>query len=129
MITADQLLAHAVGDYLIQSHWMATAKTNSSWAALAHATSYTLPFVVLTRSPGALATICITHFIIDRWRLARVVCWAKNWLSPAGYLPWSMCKATGYPPETPPWLAVWLMIVADNTLHILINGAAIKWMP
>jgi hypothetical protein len=38
---------------------------------------------------------------------------------------WSECKATGYPPDTPPWLAVWLMIIADNTIHVLINSAVI----
>lgn len=42
--------------------------------------------------------------------------------------PWSQCETTGYPPERPAWLAVWLMIVADNTLHLAINYAAIRWM-
>lgn len=30
--------------------------------------------------------------------------------------------------ETPPWLAVWLMIIADNALHLLINAAAVTWL-
>jgi hypothetical protein len=30
MITADQLLAHLVGDYVLQSHWMATQKVKKS---------------------------------------------------------------------------------------------------
>lgn len=120
-ITADQILAHLVGDYLIQSHWMATEKTKRSIAAAVHALSYTLPFLFLTLSPVALTFIVGPHFVIDRWRLARFVVWAKN----------GMCgeiTATGYPVDTPPWLAVWLLIIADNTLHLICNGVALKWL-
>lgn len=65
-ITADQILAHLVGDYILQSHWMATEKTKQSVAAGVHAVTYTLPFLFLTWSPWALAFICGTHFLIDR---------------------------------------------------------------
>jgi hypothetical protein len=126
LTTADQLLCHAIGDYVLQSHWMATGKTTSTVPALAHALVYAIPFLVVTHSPGSLLAISATHFVIDRWRLARHVCWLKNWLAPVHNRPWSECRATGYPPETPPWLAVWLMIAADNTLHVLLNGWAIR---
>lgn len=121
-ISADQLLAHAIGDYILQSHWMATEKTKRSTAAAVHAITYGLPFLLLTTSATAIIVIVGTHFVIDRWRLARFVCWAKNW-------PWqSPITATGYPPETPAWLSVWLLIIADNILHITINGAALRWL-
>jgi hypothetical protein len=123
MITADQLVAHAVGDYILQSDWMATEKTKQNSAAAAHAFTYTLPFLFLTRSPAALLVILATHFIIDRWRLARYVVWAKNWLGPNK--PWSECVATGYPADRPAWLTVWLLIIADNTLHVICNGIAL----
>ena len=127
MITADQLVAHAFGDYVIQSDWMASGKTSSHTPAVAHAVTYTLPFLLLTRSPRALLIIAVTHFIIDRWRLARHICWLKNFVAPAGSNPsWETCKATGYPPEKPVWLTVWLMIIADNTIHVLINGWALR---
>lgn len=129
MITADQLVAHLVGDYLIQSDWMANEKTKKSIAAAAHAVAYSTPFLLLTRSWSALAVILVTHFIIDRWRLARYVCWAKNWLAPwPGTPAWKLCTATGYPPDRPAWLVVWLLIIADNTLHLLCNGLAIKYL-
>lgn len=127
MITADQLLAHAVGDYILQSDWMATEKTKKSIAAAAHVVTYMLPFLLLTTSPAALAVIVVTHFVIDRWRLARYLCWAKNWPWP-GRRPWSECTATGYPADRPAWLTVWLLIIADNILHVLINGAALRWL-
>lgn len=123
------LLAHMVGDYLIQSHWMANEKTKRWWPAIAHAVTYGLPFLVITRNPVALTVIVVTHAVIDRYRLARHVVWAKNHLAPAGSVPsWSDCKGTGYPPDTPPWLAVWLMIIADNTVHVLINSAVLWWV-
>jgi len=144
MITADQLVAHAVGDYILQSDWMATEKTKKSVAAAAHALTYTIPFLFLSRSPAALAFIVATHFIIDRWRLARYVVWAKNWVGTGHFenvtvplerqvympvnLPWSECKATGYKPSVPPWMAVWLLIIADNTLHVLCNALALRYL-
>lgn len=118
IFTADQIVAHLVGDYLLQSHWMATEKTRSHVAAAAHAVAYTVPFVFITWSPLALLLICATHFIVDRWRLARFVVWAKNGAR-------GPVTATGYTDDVPAWLSVWLLIVADNTLHLLINGVAI----
>lgn len=126
MITADQIVAHAVGDYILQSDWMATEKTKKSIAAAVHALTYALPFLLLQPSWAALAVIVGTHFLIDRWRLARYVVWVKNWMGPNR--PWSECKATGYPEDRPVWLTVWLLIFADNIIHILINGAALQWL-
>ena len=145
-VTANQLVAHAIGDYVLQSDWMATTKTSKSVAALAHVVTYSIPFLYLTLSWKALLFIAGTHFIIDRWRLARYVCWAKNFLAPkwvvmpsgdgsqAGFPPpvrnwsWSFCTATGYPPDRPVWLATWLLIITDNLLHILCNAAALQWL-
>jgi hypothetical protein len=42
--------------------------------------------------------------------------------------PWVACEGTGYHKDRPPWMAVWLMIIADNTLHILLNGLALKYI-
>lgn len=129
MVTADQLVAHLVGDYVLQSDWMATRKTARMWVALTHAAVYALPFLALSPSLPALAVIVGTHAVIDRWRLARFVVWAKNFAgAPSTWRPWSDCAATGYPSERPAWLAVWLLIIADNTLHILVNGAALRWL-
>lgn len=122
-------LAHFVGDYLLQSDWMALEKTKRWWPAIAHALTYGLPFLVVTRSIPALAVIVVTHALIDHWRLARYVVWAKNLIAPKRYrYPWAECVATGYHQDRPPWMAVWLMIIADNTLHTVINVAAITWL-
>lgn len=123
------ILAHMVGDYLIQTDWMATEKTQRWWPAIAHGVTYTLPFLFITQSPLALVIIGGTHILIDHWRLARHVCWAKNLIAPKRHRhPWSECKATGYHQTRPDWLAVWLLIFADNTIHLLINVAAVRWL-
>lgn len=157
MVTADQLILHAIGDYVLQSDWMANEKTKASVAALAHAVTYTLPFTILTRSAGALLVIFGTHFIIDRWRLARYVCWTKNFVQPrfewarpckcgpqekcgpacgsqraivsmVRNYPWSECSGTGYHKDRPAWMSIWLMIISDNVMHVLCNAAAIRFL-
>lgn len=120
-----QLLAHLWGDYILQSEWMAQNKTKQSLAALIHALLYAATFLLLTRHWLALAVIVGTHFLIDRFRLARYAVWLKNG---GPFNSWGFVSPTGYPVETPPWLAVWLLIIADNTLHLSINYAALRWL-
>lgn len=169
---AQVIVAHLVGDYLLQSHYMATEKVKRWWPALVHGFFYTLPFLFITLNPWALLIIGGTHAIIDRYRLAKHVSWLKNQIAPknkvytyiwdgvskqydsrydsADYvasrpihpnmsvapptakvikspaLLWEEAKQNaGYPKDTPPWLSTWLMIFTDNTIHILINIAAI----
>lgn len=132
MITADQILAHLVGDYILQSQWMADHKTKRLSAAAFHATAYMVPFGFLSPSLDAWLVMAITHALIDRYRLARYVVWAKNWIGSSSDTPinrsWAECSATGYPPTVPTWLSTWLLIIADNILHILINGLCLKYL-
>ncbi len=134
LFSADQFVAHAVGDYVLQSDWMANAKTKRSAAALTHVLFYGLPFLLLTQSPAALAVIVGTHFLIDRFRLARWVVLTKNIAlrphsaeteaEPVHY--WDV--STGSPKERPAFLSVWLLIIVDNLLHVTINAAALRWL-
>ncbi len=80
------LLCHLIGDYVLQSHVMATRKTSSMVWALIHATFYTLPFAALVAWHGglrwggpldglvALVVIAATHALIDRYRVADKWC-------------------------------------------------------
>jgi hypothetical protein len=142
-----QLLLHLWGDYLLQSQWMAENKTKRWWPAIVHGTVYSLPFLLIG-SIEAVLVIWSTHIVIDRFRLARFLVWGKNFLAPpagcpcgtcrerraiagkwVGNLPWSECSATGYAPDMPPWLAVWLLIIADNTIHLTINFLSLRFLP
>lgn len=40
---------------------------------------------------------------------------------------WSDCKVTGYYKERPPWMSVWLMIIADNVPEVICNAIALKY--
>ncbi len=119
-------MLHLVGDYILQSDWMATEKTKRWFPAIFHALVYSLPFLLLDPGTRAWSWIFATHAVIDRYRLARYVVWAKNWIGPNR--PWAECSTTGYPNERPVWLAVWLLIIADNILHIVINAVALKYL-
>lgn len=158
MITAAQLLAHLWGDYILQSDWMANNKTKSSFAASVHANVYSLPFLLFAPSWKAMLVISMSHFLIDRYRLARYVVWAKNFLAPKRHFICNMTvdggneppypktdprhwynkphrywrfrhvHTTGYPLDAPIWLSTWLLIIADNILHITINGLALRYL-
>lgn len=120
-------MAHMVGDYLIQSHWMANAKTKHWWPAILHGVTYTLPFIFITQSPVALLVIGGTHVVIDHWRLARYVVWFRNQLAPRSWRP-ALDDPNGTPPESPVWLSTWLLFIADNILHMLINVGSVVWL-
>jgi hypothetical protein len=123
----EQLLAHLVGDYVLQTSHMAEHKTRCWPVAAVHAVSYCLPFLFITLSLPALAVIGGTHAVIDRYRLAHYVAMAKNMAGDPGR--WrDYITHTGYATETPAWLSVWLVIITDNTLHLLINYFAIKYL-
>lgn len=132
MITANQIVCHAIGDYILQSHFMATNKTKRSWVALYHAATYSLPFLFLKPSLFAFAVIVGSHFFIDRYRLARFVVAFKNlfFTTPAEYERMSneIDMATGFPKDCPPWLATWLLIIVDNICHVLLNGLALRYL-
>lgn len=126
-ITGSQLVAHAVGDYVLQSHWMAVEKGRGWGAAALHGASYTVPFLLLTHSPVALLTIGVTHTVVDRYRVAKYVVWARNTLG-GFHSPWEECSTTGMPLEVPTYLSAWLVIIVDNVIHVLINAASIRWL-
>lgn len=142
------ILAHLLGDYVVQSDWMANEKTKNTTqgilAAMAHSITYGLCYLIVTQDLVVLFVITATHYYIDRYRLARYVCWAKNQLAPRRYRyplrePFRVTMLngvrqeeyagwTGYESHRPDWLAGWLMFICDNTLHLCINVAAILWL-
>lgn len=114
----EQLLAHLVGDYILQPNQIAQLKLTKWWAAAIHGVLYTLPFLLVTQSWLALSVICVTHVVIDRFRLAKYIGRMKNW----------SFKGDGYPEQTPDYMRVWLMIIVDNTIHLVINYISIKYL-
>lgn len=128
--TESQLLCHFIGDYILQSDWMAAKKSLDHRAALAHGLVYAVPFMFISQSILAIIVIALTHAVIDDLRLARYVVWAKNFISPRSEWPKSFneCSSTGSSPEKPAYIAVWLLIIIDNIMHIVINALALKFL-
>ncbi len=99
------ILLHAIGDYLLQWEELAVKKKSSSFHAALHAFLYTVPFVILTRSPLALFVIFFTHFLIDRYSI----------VSKINKIFWKSKEK-------------WLDVVRDNIIHIIIDYLAITYL-
>jgi hypothetical protein len=117
----SRLVAHLVGDYVVQSDWMAAAKVygdskTARKAATIHASLYTACFVPFTRNPIRLAVIGITHGLLDHYRpLPKLIHRKDVLLSPVS---WPATEADKVP--------FWLSIVVDNTIHLAINELALR---
>ena len=124
------LLCHLFGDYILQSSWMANNKVKFWFPATIHVCAYFVPFYfVLHPSISATVVMLGTHAVIDRFRLAKYVCFASQHLAPPSeWKPWSECNITGYHKDMPVWLATWLMIIVDNTMHLVINAICLTYL-
>lgn len=118
----EQLILHLIGDYITQSDWMANNKTKQWIPAIIHALVYSIPFLLIG-SLYAFVVIAVTHAFIDRHRLIKYILRAKEWR-------WN--TEWGYITEgenaKPAFMWIWLMIAADNTLHLTINYLALKYL-
>lgn len=131
-MSGDQVIAffllHVFGDYITQTDWMARNKTKYFWPATVHGLVYTLPFIYFFHlSTLSALVICWSHVLIDRFGLARYLCFAKNWITTPS-LRWKDCNYFGYPKDIAPHIAVWLFIIADNFCHLVINYVAIRYL-
>ncbi len=113
-MTIDWLIAHLVGDFLLQNDWMAQGKKRSTAICLAHILAYALPFIGLTALPQwrevdqtilgwQIVLILVQHFVQDR---THFVTWFMKTVGQG--------KGFMQPPMAP-----WSMIVVDNTFHLL----------
>jgi hypothetical protein len=115
-----QLLFHLWGDFITQNHYLANKKvemTMEGWlACLIHCVLYAIPFAFIAPSAEAWWVIFGTHFLIDKFRLAKYVQRFRNWH-------W---QGNGTP--APDWLGVWLMFITDNIMHVTINYLALTYL-
>lgn len=130
------ILCHFIGDYFLQTDWMAQTKTKFWSPAIIHGVTYGVPFVILSLLSDTLSlsilsllVIVVTHIVIDHYRLARHVIWFKNQFAPKAYrYSWRDGNLTGYRNDAPVWLTTWLMILTDNVIHVVINTGAILYL-
>lgn len=119
----EQLIFHAIGDYLIQNDWMALNKKKISLkgelACQIHCITYALPFLFIG-SWAAVLAIYITHYIIDRTNIIGWYLAIKNGVFHT--------KNFGFSMERPSFISVWLFIIVDNIFHIICNYLALKYL-
>lgn len=81
---AQLIIAHLIGDFLLQNHWM-QAKSKSSFVCSVHVAFYSTFFVIMWASgvlPGwALIAILAQHWLQDRFALH------LRWMSIYGQTP------------------------------------------
>jgi hypothetical protein len=99
---------------------MAWFKTKSHKWALLHAFTYAIGFAFIVPSVWAWLVIFGTHFFIDRYRLATYWIRYYNGVKDPGPF--------GFAADKPDYMAFWLLVIIDNTLHLLINYLAITWL-
>jgi hypothetical protein len=96
------MIAHLIGDYLIQTDWMAANKKKSTVACMFHIITYMIPFMFCDIAAWQFYLIAAQHFLQDRWN----------------FIPWLM-KVKGSAKFMEPPLGPWSIIVTDNVVHIV----------
>lgn len=103
-------ICHLVGDFWLQSDWMALNKPKPGWegffACLVHVLIYTsVFFIVFNPSWWALLLIGGSHFILDRWPIIiKRMIWCKNHFHfdpKVTYPEFGWCNTTGYYDDSP----------------------------
>lgn len=128
-----QVLLHLLGDYFLQNDWMAVNKSKYSplgWSTcFLHCLLYSIPFGIYYHSMEIFLLVFATHFLIDKFSLA--VYWTKlinnTWL--ADSCTWQAklgFRASG-PLGRQDYIAVWIHIIRDNSLHIAGNYFIIQY--
>lgn len=104
------LIGHLIGDFLLQTSWMAKNKATKWLPLIVHVTVYTCVVTISGITSGglsllAIALIFISHVFLDRRTF--VAFWVSKVQTAKG------------PEQT------WLCIVADQIFHIIILAMAI----
>lgn len=119
----EQFLFHLLGDYIIQSDWMALNKKKRSWigelACQIHCISYSLPFAFIT-SWWAVLAIYVSHYLLDRTNIVGWFLAVRNGVFNVDNF--------GFGKERPFAITIWLYIITDNVFHIFCNYFAIKYL-
>ena len=59
------LVCHAIGDYVLQSSFLADTKGSNPWHLIIHCILYSVPFYICYGLNVELGILIVTHFIID----------------------------------------------------------------
>ena len=97
------VMAHLIGDYILQNDWMAINKKKNSIICFIHVFLYMVPFVFTSLTLVQILLIGIQHFIQDR---TAVIKW--------------FCKITGkFQSENNNNGLPWGHFIVDNIFHAI----------
>jgi hypothetical protein len=102
-------LAHLIGDFILQTDYMAAGKKRSYWICVLHIMTYMLPFLLCDLSPRQFLAIGIQHFFQDH---TNFIVWLMRVKGSAGF---------AQPPMAP-----WSIILTDNIIHIVWIAAVVN---
>jgi len=106
------IFAHLIGDFLLQTDFMAKEKKNSLGMAMIHGLFYMIPFLFVGIHPVGLGLIFLQHVVQDH----------------SNFVIWFM-QIKGSKQFTLPPMSPWSIIVTDNILHILWIAMLAHLMP
>lgn len=70
------ILAHFIGDFILQNDWMAIGKKKKHYICTIHVILYMLPFLLTDLSYTQLILIAIQHWFQDRYQF--ISWWCKT---------------------------------------------------
>ena len=110
---AFAIIGHMVGDYLLQSDYLAENKKKSSFVCAIHCLIWTLSVMTLAGwwRWWVFPALFIPHFAQDR----------------TGFVLWYM-RTSGAKRFAEPPLAPWSLIVVDNTFHLLTLAVVARFL-
>lgn len=61
----ELLFCHLIGDYVLQTSYIAETKGQNWWHLVVHCLLYIVPFYLCYPASWHLGVICVAHFVID----------------------------------------------------------------
>lgn len=105
-----QLIAHLLGDFVFQTDEMAKNKPNFDfygwWWCLLHCIIYALPFLTITQNFQPIFLIFFSHFIIDKFGIAKH---------------WCQIFKVGARFDWNNWIKIYLIFMVDMAFHLGCN--------
>lgn len=124
------LLGHLIGDYLLQSTWMALNKSGRSLRGILictmHVSLYTLAVCGMMQSASPLVwlAVFVPHLIVDHWSLGEL--WSRmirgRTMDKTMATPRGVGREFAFAFYAPVYIAV------DNTIHLLCLWATIEFL-
>lgn len=97
------ILAHFIGDYLLQNDWMAVGKKRSNLICTVHVSLYMLPFIFTELNILQFILVYLQHWVQDR----------------TTFISWWCKKMGSFQAELKTPALPWGHFIVDNVFHVI----------